>query len=137
MLKIPMIFLASLSLFACAGRHSSPILIQRGVQQFEREYLVTQEGYGIDNRLKAIFVQGYLEEGMTQEMVNMLWGPPDRTLDDELTWEYVNRDEALISRVKFKESEKARLGEKELVVSVIEGDRYGGSLPPNEKPIEQ
>lgn len=132
-----MLIFASLSLLACSGRYSSAILIQRGVQQYEREYLVTQEGYGIDNRLKKIFVQGYLEEGMTQEMVNMLWGPPDRDLDDEKTWEYLNRDGNLISRVKFKESDQARLGNVELVVSVIEGDRYGGSPPPINAPQAQ
>lgn len=128
--KLILLIATSLTLFACSGRHTSPILVQRGVQEYEREYLVTQEGFGIDNRLKKIFVQGYLEEGMTQEMVNMLWGPPDREFDDGTTWEYVTRVGNLISRVKFKPSATARLGVTELVIERIEGDRYGGSLPP-------
>ncbi len=116
----------------CSGRHVSPILVERGVQVYEREYLVTQEGYGIDNRLKKIFVQGYLEEGMNQEMVNMLWGTPDREFDDGMTWEFVNKEGYLISRVKFRRGDLPRLGVYEYIVEGIEGDRYGGSLPPGQ-----
>lgn len=129
-MKLILVATAALTIFACSGRHTSPILVQRGVQEYEREYLVTQEGFGIDNRLKKIFVQGYLEEGMTQEMVNMLWGPPDREFDEGKTWEYVTREGNLISRVKFKPSTVSRLGITELVIETIEGDRYGGSLAP-------
>lgn len=124
----------TLILGACSGRHSSHILVERGVPEFEREYLVTKEGFGIDNRLKKIFVQGYIEEGMTQEMVAMLWGPGDRMLDDGKVWEYVTREGNLITRVKFELNETPRLGVRELVVSSIEGDRYGGSLPPGQAP---
>lgn len=135
--KLSLLVISSLAMFACSGRHYSPILVQRGVQEYEREYLVTQEGFGIDNRLKKIFVQGYLEEGMTQEMVNMLWGPPDREFEDGILWEYVTREGNLISRVKFKQNETPRLGVTELVIETIEGDRYGGSLPPGSNPQQK
>jgi len=120
----------ALAISACAGRHSSPILVERGVPEYEREYLTTKEGYGIDNRLKKIFLAGYIEEGMNQEMVRLLWGPPDREFEDGSIWEFVNREGVLITRVKFKEAEKLRLGIREMVVSSIEGDRYGGSPAP-------
>ena len=132
--KLALLLLSATLLLGCSGRNVSPILIERGVQQYEREYLVTQEGFGIDNRLKKIFVQGYLEEGMTQEMVNMLWGPPDREFEDGITWEYCTKDGSLISRVKFKKSDLPRLGNYEMVVSSIEGDRYGGSPSPEANP---
>jgi hypothetical protein len=130
--------LASLALLSCAGKHTSPILVNRGVPEYERQYLVEKEGYGIDKRLKKIFLQGYIEEGMTQEMVMMLWGPPDREFTEENIWEWViiNGENAgsLISRVKFKPADQKRLGIQEMVVDVIEGDRYGGSLPPGSAP---
>lgn len=127
-----LLFLTGISLLSC-GKHSSPILVERGVEVYEREYLVTQEGYGLEPRLKKIFVQGYIEEGMTQEMVNMLWGPPDRELEDGMTWEYVTKEGNLITRVKFKKSDVPRLEVYENKVASIEGDRYGGSLPPGTK----
>lgn len=126
------------SLLGCSSRHTSSILVERGagVQDYEREYLVTQEGYGIDSRLKKIFVQGYVEEGMIQEMVRLLWGVPDREFDNGMTWEYVTKTGELITRVKFKKSDLPRLGVYDYVVYAIEGDRYGGSQPPNAGGIE-
>jgi len=130
--KFGLALLAGLAIMSCSSRHVSPILIQRGVESYEREYLVTQEGFGIDNRLKKIFVQGYIEEGMSQEMVNMLWGPPDREFEDGTTWEYVTKEGNLITRVKFKRGDIPRLGVYELNVIGIEGDRYGGSPAPGQ-----
>jgi len=132
--KLTLALMAGLALMGCSNRHVSPILVERGVEVYEREYLVTQEGFGIDNRLKKIFVQGYIEEGMSQEMVNMLWGPPDRELGEGITWEYVTREGNLITRVKFKRSDVPRLGVYEMTVIAIEGDRYGGSLAPGQSP---
>ena len=125
---------ASAVLMACSNKHISPILVNRGVEQYEREYFVNQESFGVDNRLTKIFLQGYIEEGMSQNMVNMLWGPPDREFDDGNTWEYVTKEGNIISRVKFKKSDVPRLGEYENIVATIEGDRYGGSLPPGQGP---
>ena len=124
--------LAALSLAACNSRHSSPVLVERGVEQYEREYFATKESMGIEKRLKDIFLQGYIEEGMTQEMVNLLWGPPDREMQDGYVWEYLTTDGNLITRLKWKEPEIVRLKgyEHELVLEKIEGDRYGGSQPP-------
>ena len=130
--KLIVLGLAALSLSACNSRHSSPVLVERGVEQYEREYFATKESMGIEKRLKDIFLQGYIEEGMTQEMVNLLWGPPDREMQDGYVWEYLTTDGNLITRLKWKEPEIVRLKsyEHELVLEKIEGDRYGGSQPP-------
>lgn len=130
--KILMIALAALSLSACNSRYSSPVLVERGVERYEREYFATKESMGIEKRLKDIFLQGYIEEGMTQEMVNLLWGPPDREFQDSYVWEYLTRDGKLITRLRWKKPEVVRLKgyEEELIIDKIEGDRYGGSEPP-------
>ena len=130
--KLIVLGLAALSLSACNSRHSSPVLVERDVEQYEREYFATKESMGIEKRLKDIFLQGYIEEGMTQEMVNLLWGPPDREMQDGYVWEYLTTDGNLITRLKWKEPEIVRLKgyEHELVLEKIEGDRYGGSQPP-------
>lgn len=124
--------LAVLALSACNSRYSSSVLVERGVEQYEREYFATKESMGIEKRLKDIFLMGYIEEGMTQEMVNLLWGPPDHELDDGYVWEYYSRDGKLITRLKWKKPDVSRLEgyENELILEKIEGDRYGGSQPP-------
>ena len=123
--------LVAVTFMACASNYDSPILNERGVENYERKYFAEKEGYGVDKRLKDIFLKGYIEEGMTQEMVLMQWGPPDREPNEDKTiWEYVNREGYMITTVKFKTSEVARLGVKELIVESIEGDRYGGSPAP-------
>ena len=95
--------LSGLLFWGCANKTSSPILIERGVGQneYEREYFVTKESMGIDKRLKDVFKQGYIEEGMTNDMVNLLWGQ---------------------ARLKGYENE--------WILEKIEGDRYGGSPAP-------
>lgn len=132
---------SGLVLMACTSRYDSPVLAERGSTRdadWEGDYQVTREGYGIDNRLKKIFLQGYVEEGMNIDMVNLLWGPPDKELDDGRVWEYLDHKTGkLITRLKWKESETKRLGINELVVVTIEGDRYGGSPPPESKSVGQ
>ena len=130
--RVLAIGLAILALSACNSRYSSSVLVERGVEQYEREYFATKESMGIDKRLKDIFLQGYIEVGMTQEMVNLLWGPPDREMQDGHIWEYLTRDGQLITRLKWKTPEAVRMKgyENELVLEKIEGDRYGGSEPP-------
>lgn len=90
---------------------------------------------GIEKRLKDVFKQGYIEEGMTNDMVNLLWGPPDRETNDGRTWEYYTREGKLITRLLWKYPEQARLKgyENELILESIEGDRYGGSPAPTSK----
>ncbi len=126
--------LSGLMLMACSSRYDSPVLVDRGSTKqddFEGEWLATKEGFGIDPRLKKIFMQGYIEEGMTTDMVNLLWGPPDRETDDGRMWEYLDHKTGkMITRLKFKDAEVKRLGNTDLVIDVIEGDRYGGSPPP-------
>jgi hypothetical protein len=127
--------LAVLALSACvSSKHRSSILVERGVKEYERDYFATKESFGIENRLKRIFVQGYIEEGMNQEMVNLLWGPPDRETEDGRMWEYYDAKTGdLITRLKWAPAETKRLGVTELVLVQVEGDRYGGSPPPEEQ----
>ena len=77
--------LSALLFWSCASRYSSPILIERGEgrKEWEREYFVVKESMGIDKRLKDVFKQGYIEEGMTNDMVNLLWGPPDHETETD------------------------------------------------------
>ena len=127
--KIALAFM--LFLGACS-KYNSPILVERGVESFEREYHVTQEGYGIEPSLKKTFISGYVAEGMSQEMVGLLWGPPDRAFEENIVWEYVNREGSVITTVKF-EKHIIRLGERVPIVSDVIGDRYGGSPAPGSK----
>ena len=135
--KLLLISLGVLTFAGCASRQSSPVLIERGEgrKDYEREYFAIKESMGIDRRLKEVFMQGYIEEGMTNDMVNLLWGPPDRESDDGFVWEYYTREGKLITRLLWKNPETARLKgyENEMVLEKIEGDRYGGSPPPQSK----
>lgn len=131
---ICMLGLSAFMFWSCASRYSSPILIERGEgrKEYEREYFAVKESMGIDKRLKDVFKQGYIEEGMTTDMVNLLWGPPDHESGDSKVWEYYTREGKLITRLLWKKPEQARLKgyENELILDKIEGDRYGGSPAP-------
>lgn len=136
-MKLPhvcVIGLSALLLWGCASRYSSPVLIERGEgrKEYEREYFAVKESMGIDKRLKDIFKQGYIEEGMTTDMVNLLWGPPDHESADGKVWEYFTREGQLITRLIWKLPDVARLKgyESEMILEKIEGDRYGGSPAP-------
>jgi hypothetical protein len=133
-LKSIKIGLISIVLFlvGCASKAYNPILIQRGVEPFEREFHVTQEGYGVPKNIKKTFMSGYIEEGMTQEMVRLLWGPPNRSFEDNKVWEYTDREGNIITTVKFFETEVV-LGMERPLVTEISGDRYGGSAAPGSK----
>ena len=133
---ICLLVLGIMLLWGCSNRSSSPILIERGVGQneYEREYFAIKESMGIDKRLKDVFKQGYIEEGMTNDMVNLLWGPPDHEseTDTSSVWEYYTREGKLITRLIWKHPDQARLKgyENEWILNKIEGDRYGGSPAP-------
>ena len=133
---ICLLVLGIMLLWGCSNRSSSPILIERGVGQneYEREYFAIKESMGIDKRLKDVFKQGYIEEGMTNDMVNLLWGPPDHEseTDTSSVWEYYTREGKLITRLIWKHPDQARLKgyENEWILNTIEGDRYGGSPAP-------
>ena len=124
---------ATAVLAACAGKNQSPLLPERGVKGYEREYFLKQESYGIDQELKQKFASGEISEGMTQEMVRLLWGPPDREFDDlegkegQIVWEFVTREGNIISSVTFgKEMVRSRAIGPEKIVTEISGDRRGG-----------
>ena len=128
----------ALMLFGCTNsKYSSPVLIERGVGQneYEREYFISKESMGIDKHLQNTFKQGYVEEGMTTDMVNLLWGPPDHETADGKVWEYFTREGKLITRLIWKHPDQARLKgyEEEWILEKIEGDRYGGSPAPTSK----
>ena len=130
----------ALMLFGCTNsKYSSPVLIERGVGQneYEREYFISKESMGIDKHLQNTFKQGYIEEGMTTDMVNLLWGPPDheKTTEKQSIWEYYTREGELITRLFWKHPDQARLKgyEEEWILEKIEGDRYGGSPAPTSK----
>ena len=131
-----LLVLGVMLLWGCSNRSSSPILIERGVGQneYEREYFAIKESMSIDKRLKDVFKQGYIEEGMTNDMVNLLWGPPDHETETDTSsvWEYYTREGQLITRLIWKHPDQARLKgyENEWILEKIEGDRYGGSPAP-------
>ncbi len=127
--------LGLLALVGCAGtKHQSPILVNRGVSEFERDYFIKKESYGISPELKKKFTEGEVAEGMTQEMVRLLWGPPDREFTDENLWEFVTREGNVIASIKFdKEETRSRAIGPERIITAIEGDRRGG-LPVGQLP---
>jgi len=135
MKKTFLAILAASVLISCANKHQSPILIERGIPADERNYDVVQEGFGIDAKLKKIFLAGYVAEGMNKNLVHLLWGSPDRELDNGLTWEYIDyKTGEVITRLKWEEVDPMKhrgadwTNASKLVG--IEGDPYGGSPPP-------
>jgi hypothetical protein len=135
MRKIFLAMLAVGTLISCASKQQSPVLIERGIPEDERNYDVVQEGFGIDPKLKKIFLAGYIAEGMNKNLVNLLWGPPDREFNDGLTWEYINyKTGEVITRLKWEEIDATKhkgadwTNASKLIE--IEGDPYGGSPPP-------
>ena len=139
MKKILLAILAASVLMSCASKQQSSILIKRsGIKADERDYHVVQEGFGIDSQLKKLFLAGYIAEGMNKNLVNLLWGPPDRELKDGLVWEYLSYEKGnegeLISRLKWEEVDpykhKGADWTNASKLIEIEGDPYGGSEPP-------
>jgi len=124
------VLIASALLFMSCSHHQSKILAKRGVKPDERPYEVKQEGYGVSQKVKTAFLQGYAIEGMSQTLVRFLWGPPDLEKKNGMVWEYYTQTGELITRVIFKTSDKKILGLTPVVVSDFEGDRWGGSPPP-------
>jgi len=130
-------FLAILTaglLISCAGKQQSSILVERGIKADERPYHVVQEGFGIDPTLKKVFLAGYVSLGMNKDLVNLLWGPPDKESADRLTWEYIDyKTDEIIVRLKWEEVDPMKrkgvdwTNASKLID--IEGDADGGSPP--------
>jgi hypothetical protein len=134
MKKTFLAILAASVLISCAGKQQSPVLIERGIKEDERNYDVVQEGYGIDPTIKKYFLAGYVVEGMNKNLVNLLWGPPDRESENGLIWEYINyKTDEVIARLKWEEVDPLKhrgvdwTNASKLIE--IEGDRDGGSPP--------
>ena len=64
--------LAIAALTVCSNRASSLILWNAVWNSTNAITSRRRKSMGIDKRLQDIFRQGYIEEGMTQEMVNLL-----------------------------------------------------------------
>ena len=131
-MKSLFVSLSLLILIGCAG-HNSNVLVNRGVPPEERPYEVNQEGYGVPKKVKRSFLAGYIIEGMNQTLVRFLWGPPDRSNEDNSIWEYTTSGGKLITRLHFVKSDKPILDHYPLVIETIDGDRWGGSPPPSKK----
>jgi hypothetical protein len=74
---------------------------------------------------------------MNKNLVNLLWGPPDKEFNDGLIWEYIDyKTGEVISRLKWEEVDALKhrgvdwTNASKLIE--IEGDPYGGSPPPPE-----
>jgi hypothetical protein len=105
-----------LMLAACASTYTRP-LVSRGLPAEERKDYIIQTGFGIPENIKQAFLDGFVEVGMTREMVFQLYGAPDRTTGGDTNWEYVNNKGNLITGITFK-------GDK---VEKVYGDPRGGS----------
>jgi hypothetical protein len=103
-------------LAACASNYTRP-LVSRGLPAEERKDYIIQNGFGIPENIKQAFLDGYVEVGMSREMVFQLYGAPDRTTGGDTNWEYVNSKGNLITGITFK-------GDK---VEKVYGDPRGGN----------
>lgn len=105
----------SVLIAACASNYNRP-LVSRGLPAEERKDYVIQNGYGIPENIKQSFLDGYVEVGMTRELVFQLYGAPDRTSGQDTNWEYVNNKGHLITGITFKNDK----------VEKVYGDPKGG-----------
>lgn len=110
-----LLFSAGLLLAACASPYTRP-LVTRGLPTEERKDYVIQNGYGIPENVKQSFLDGFVEVGMSRELVFQLYGAPDRTTSGEDNWEYVNNRGNLITGITFKNDK----------VEKVYGDPKGG-----------
>lgn len=99
----------------CASSYNRP-LVSRGLPPEERKDYIIQNGYGIPENIKQSFLAGFVEVGMTRELVFQLYGAPDRTSGKDTNWEYVNNKGTLITGITFKTDK----------VEKVYGDPKGG-----------
>lgn len=115
--KAPAVFFALLALvMGCASNYNRP-LVARGLPPEERKDYVIQNGFGIPEPIKQSFLNGFVEVGMSRELVFQLYGAPDRTSGKDTNWEYVNNRGSLITGLTFKNDK----------VEKVYGDPKGGS----------
>ncbi len=105
-------------LAACSSTYNRP-LAERGLPEEERKHFVVQNGYGIPENVRKAFLEGFVVEGMNKELVFQLYGAPDRAVEGDSNWEYLDRKGMLITGLRFA-------GEK---VESIYGDPKGGFHP--------
>jgi hypothetical protein len=101
---------------ACASNYTRP-LVSRGLPAEERKDYIIQNGFGIPENVKQAFLDGFVEVGMTRELVFQLYGAPDRTTGGDTNWEYVNNKGSLITGITFKNDK----------VEKVYGDPKGGN----------
>lgn len=99
----------------CASSYNRP-LVSRGLPPEERKDYIIQNGYGIPENIKQSFLAGFVEVGMSRELVFQLYGAPDRTSGKDTNWEYVNNRGTLITGITFKADK----------VEKVYGDPKGG-----------
>ncbi len=100
----------------CANNYMPP-LTTRGVPADQRRDYIIQNGYGIPEPVKQAFLDGYVVEGMSKELVFHLFGAADRSSEQDDHWEYLNRKGALVTGLYFKDDK----------VDHIDGDPTGGA----------
>lgn len=100
----------------CASSYNRP-LVSRGLPAEERKDYIIQNGFGIPENIKQSFLDGFVEVGMTRELVFQLYGAPDRTTGHDTNWEYVSNRGNLITGITFKTDK----------VEKVYGDPKGGA----------
>lgn len=98
--------LLAVLLFACSSNRP---LTSRGLSFEERRYYVIQSGYGIEGKVKQTFLDGFVCEEMPQELVFQLFGPPDRTIEDDTVWEYLNGEGGMLTGMKFEDKKIVKI----------------------------
>lgn len=99
----------------CASSYNRP-LVSRGLPAEERKDYIIQNGFGIPENIKQSFLDGFVEVGMSRELVFQLYGAPDRTTGHDTNWEYVSNRGNLITGITFKTDK----------VEKVYGDPKGG-----------
>ena len=113
-LRLIGILLMALAVWECSTNR--PLITRGGLTREDRRHYLVQNGYGMKPDIKQSFQEGLPMVGMSQEMINNLYGPADVVMEENTLWEYVDRKGQLITGFRF---------EDEIVVKIM-GDPRGG-----------